>query len=128
MNIKYLFLILILILYSCQSVSKKIDENVQKEERELSKLLNSSEDELKIEMGNPDRIIFKEGNRNRFYVYKSEKFKIKCERIFEIDQNNSVIGFTSKTVFEAFICGVYNSANKVDLFNINKFFFSLFPV
>ena len=59
MNIKYLFIILILILYSCQSVSKKIDENVQKEERELSKLLNSSEDELKIEMGNPDRIIFK---------------------------------------------------------------------
>ena len=99
MNIKYLFLILILILYSCQSVSKKIDENVQKEERELSKLLNSSEDELKIEMGNPDRIIFKEGNRNRFYVYKSEKFRIKCERIFEIDQNNSVVGFTSKNCF-----------------------------
>ena len=86
MNIKYLFIILILILYSCQSVSKKIDENVQKEERELSKLLNSSEDELKIEMGNPDRIIFKEGN-------------IKCERIFEIDQNNLVIGFTSKNCF-----------------------------
>ena len=76
-----------------------IDENVQKEERELSKLLNSSEDELKIEMGNPDRIIFKEGNRNRFYVYKSEKFKIKCERIFEIDQNDLVIGFTSKNCF-----------------------------
>ena len=78
---------------------KKIDENVQKEERELSKLLNSPEDELKIEMGNPDRIIFKEGNRNRFYVYKSEKFKIKCERIFEIDQNDLVIGFTSKNCF-----------------------------
>ena len=99
MNKKYLFLILIIILCSCQTVSKKIDENVQKEERELSKLLNSPEDELKIEMGNPDRIIFKEGNRNRFYVYKSEKFKIKCERIFEIDQNDLVIGFTSKNCF-----------------------------
>ena len=99
MNKKYLFLILIIILCSCQTVSKKIDENVQKEERELSKLLNSSEDELKIEMGKPDKIIFKEGNRNRFYIYKSEKFKIKCERIFEIDQNNMIVAVSSRGCF-----------------------------
>ena len=100
MNIKYLFLILIIILlHNCQSVSKKIDENVQKEERELSKLLNTSEEELKIKMGKPDKINFKNGNRNRFYIYKSEKFKIQCERIFEIDSNDKVIGFSSKNCF-----------------------------
>ena len=50
-------------------------------------------------MGKPDKINFKNGNRNRFYIYKSEKFKIQCERIFEIDSNDKVIGFSSKNCF-----------------------------
>ena len=32
-------------------------------------------------------------------VLYTEKFKIKCERKFEINQNNTVIGFTSKNCF-----------------------------
>ena len=59
----------------------------------------ASEEELKIKMGKPDKVNFKNGNRNRFYIYKSEKFKIKCERIFEIDSNDKVIGFSSKNCF-----------------------------
>ena len=35
----------------------------------------------------------------RNYIYITEKFKIKCERKFEINQNNTVIGFTSKNCF-----------------------------
>ena len=80
-------------------MSKKIDEKVTEEEAQLSKWLNKSELELKIEFGKPDQIKFKNNSRNRFYIYTKEKLKIKCERIFEINPANKVTGFTSKNCF-----------------------------
>ena len=94
-----IFIILILSLSSCQTVSKKIDEKVSEEEAQLSKWLNKSEVELKIEFGKPNKIDFKNNSRNRFYIYTKEKLKIKCERIFEINPDNKVVGFTSKNCF-----------------------------
>ena len=100
-KIKYFILILItasIFLNSCQSVSKKIDAKTSQEKKELSKWLNKSEDSLKIFYGQPDKVEFLK-TRNRNYVYITEKYKIKCERKFEINQNNIVIGFTSKNCF-----------------------------
>ena len=100
-KIKIVFFIIfgfLILLSACQSVSKKIDEKTIQEEKELSKWLNKSESELKIVYGQPDKIEFLE-TRNRNYIYITEKFKIKCERKFEINQNNTVIGFTSKNCF-----------------------------
>ena len=100
-KIKFVFFIIfgfLILLSACQSVSKKIDEKTIQEEKELSKWLNKPESELKIVYGQPDKIEFLE-TRNRNYIYVSEKFKIKCERKFEINQNNTVIGFTSKNCF-----------------------------
>ena len=68
------------------------------EEKQLSKWLNKSESELKIEYGQPDKVEFLR-TRNRNYIYISEKFKIKCERKFEINPSNVVIGFSSKNCF-----------------------------
>ena len=99
MKILLIFLFFIISLTSCQTVTKKIDEKVSEEEVLLSKWLNKSEVELKIEFGKPNKINFKNNSRNRFYVYTKEKLKIKCERIFEIDPNNKVVGFTSKNCF-----------------------------
>ena len=90
---------LIINLSSCQTVTKKIDEKVTKEEAQLSKWLNKSEEELKIEFGKPDQINFKDNSSSRFYIYNNEKLKIKCQRAFEINQKNFVIGFTSKNCF-----------------------------
>ena len=87
------------ILSSCQTVTKKIDEKVSEEEALLSKWLNKSEEELKIKFGKPDQVELKINSKNRFYIYTKEKLKIKCERIFEIDPGNKVIGFTSKNCF-----------------------------
>ena len=98
---KFVFFIILsssMLFTGCQSVSKKIDEKTLQEEKELSKWLNKSESELKIVYGQPDKIEFLE-TRNRNYIYITEKFKIKCERKFEINQNNTVIGFTSKNCF-----------------------------
>ena len=99
-KIKFIFLILLStsILTSCQTVSKKIDEKTMLEEKELSKWLNKPETELKIEYGQPDKVEFLK-TRNRNYIYTSEKLKIKCERKFEINPNNVVIGFSSKNCF-----------------------------
>ena len=99
MKLIFIVIFLFVNLASCQTVSNKIDEKVSQEEKELSMWLNKSEEELKIEFGKPDNVNFKENSRNRFYIYTKEKFKIKCERIFEINSSNKVVGFTSKNCF-----------------------------
>ena len=85
-------------LVACQTVTNKIDENVIKEEKELSKWLNQSESELKIVFGQPDKVQFTDQG-NRYYIYATEKYKIKCERKFELNPKNMIIGFTSKNCF-----------------------------
>ncbi len=100
-KIKFIFFIIfssLMLLTACESVSKKIDEKTLQEEKELSKWLNKSESELKIVYGQPNKIEFLE-TRNRNYIYITKKFKIKCERKFEINPNNMVIGFSSKNCF-----------------------------
>jgi len=82
----------------CQTISTKVDEATKKEEQELSKWIGKTESKLISSLGKPDRIDF--GNsRSRYYVYLSQKLKIKCERKFEINQNNVVLGFSSKNCF-----------------------------
>ena len=100
LKIKFVALILLSTLFftSCQTVSEKIDEKTTLEKKELSRWLNKTESELKIQYGKPDKVEFLR-TRNRNYVYISEKLKIKCERKFEINPNNVVIGFSSKNCF-----------------------------
>ena len=99
-KIKFIFFIIFisLALTSCQTVSKKIDEKTMLEEKALSKWLNKTESELKIAYGQPDKIVLLE-TRNRNYIYVVKKFKIKCERKFDINPNNVVVGFSSKNCF-----------------------------
>tara|TARA_B110000881_G_C18377140_1_gene414131 strand:+ start:240 stop:545 length:306 start_codon:yes stop_codon:yes gene_type:complete len=89
---------LIITLVSCQAITKKIDEKTVKEEKELSKWLGQTEAELKSFFGRPDKIEFN-NNRSRYYIYLTKKLKIQCERKFEINSNNIVLGFSSKNCF-----------------------------
>ena len=66
-------------LLSCETVSDKIDEKTALEEKELSRWLKKSETELKAVYGQPNKVQFLDLN-NRFYIYTSKKFHIKCER------------------------------------------------
>ena len=93
-----LFTLLAILLTGCQTVSKKIDDTTAKEEKELSKWLNKPEEDLKSFYGQPDKIEFLK-TRNRNYVYITKKYKIKCERKFEVNPKNIVIGFSSKNCF-----------------------------
>ena len=93
-----LYTSLLISLTSCQTVSKKIDDTTAKEEKELSKWLNKPEEDLKSFYGQPDKVEFLK-TRNRNYVYITEKYKIKCERKFEVNPRNIVVGFSSKNCF-----------------------------
>ena len=94
------FTVLLLFLASsgCQTVTTKIDKTTELEKKELSQWLNKTQSDLKIFYGQPDKVEFlKTGNRN--YVYIKKKYKIKCERKFEINPKNMVVGFSSKNCF-----------------------------
>jgi len=94
----FLLMLFLSSLLGCQTISTKVDEVVEKEEQELSKWIGKTESKLISSLGKPTRIDF--GNsRSRHYVYVSQKLKIKCVRKFEINQNNVVLGFSSKNCF-----------------------------
>ena len=95
----YIYSLAVLIsLTACQTVTNKIDQTTELEKKELSKWLNKSEEGLKSFYGQPDKVEFLK-TRNRNYVYFTEKYKIKCERKFEVNPKNIVVGFSSKNCF-----------------------------
>ena len=89
----FLFIFFTLFLSACQTVTTKIDETTEQEKKELSKWLNKPESDLKSFFGQPDKVEFLK-TRNRNYVYITEKYKIKCERKFEINPKNMVVGLS----------------------------------
>ena len=99
-NLQILFFLIstFLVLNACQTVTTKIDKTTEQEKIELSQWLNKSEEDLKRFFGQPDKVEFLK-TRNRNYIYIKEKYKIKCERKFEVNPKNMVVGFSSKNCF-----------------------------
>mgnify|MGYP001357229269 CR=1 FL=1 len=100
MKIIYRFFIVVLIftVIGCQTIENKSQSAIKKENEKLSKFLQQPESELKIAMGEPDKII-KDAKGSTFLIYTKKKYNITCERKFEIDQNKMIVGFTSKGCF-----------------------------
>ena len=99
MKIFFVLIILaqIIFLTSCQTINKKAQDALNKETKELSGYLNQPVSELKIFMGKPDKVIINDQG-SELLIYISKKYKIKCERKFEI-KNKMVVGFSSKNCF-----------------------------
>ena len=96
---KILIMVTVLLFFSsCQTVKNKTDEIVQKENQELSKFLGKSASELQMELGKPDED-FKNSKGNFELIYNSKKYLVPCERRFEINSENIVIGFVSNGCF-----------------------------
>ena len=87
-----------LIFSGCQTVKNKTDAIVEKENEKLSKFLGKSSSELQMELGKPDED-FKNAKGNFELVYNSKKYLVPCERRFEINSENIVIGFVSNGCF-----------------------------
>ena len=93
----YVFLFFLL-LSGCETIEKKSQAAIKKENKKLSQFLQQPESELKIAMGNPDEVTYNDTG-SKFFIYIKKKYNITCERVFEIDKNKMIIGFTSKGCF-----------------------------
>jgi len=94
--IKLIFLLIFLT--SCETIKKKTDAIVEKENNKLSKYVGNTSDNLQMGLGKPDED-FKNEKGNLEFVYNTKKYGIPCERRFEIDSNSIVIGFISNGCF-----------------------------
>ena len=70
-----LSIILFVTLLGCKTVTTKVDKTISEEEQKLSKFLNKTTDELKIEFGEPD-LIETTDKENKHFVYLKSKLKI----------------------------------------------------
>tara|TARA_A100001011_G_scaffold397141_1_gene497227 strand:- start:1163 stop:1468 length:306 start_codon:yes stop_codon:yes gene_type:complete len=101
MKIFSLIIILFTFLFlfsGCQTVKKKTDSIVEKENQKLSKYIGKASDELKLDFGKPDED-YKNEKGNFELIYKNKKYGITCERRFELDSNSIIIGFVSNGCF-----------------------------
>jgi len=83
---------------SCETVEKKSQKILKEEEKKLEKFIGQPVSELKIVMGNPDNQT-KNDKGMTIFIYKKKKYGITCTRSFEINEGETVIGFTSKGCF-----------------------------
>ena len=94
--IKLIFLLIFLT--SCETIKKKTDVIVEKENNKLSKYIGSTSNNLQMDLGKPNED-FKNEKGNLEFIYNTKKYGIPCERKFEIDANSIVIGFVSNGCF-----------------------------
>ena len=98
-NIFLIKIIFVLILISgCQTIKNKSDSIIKNENEKLSQFIGQPESELKIVMGNPENETTS-NTGSRILLYKNKKYGITCERKFEINEINMVVGFSSKGCF-----------------------------
>ena len=74
-------------------INEKSEEIAKKENEKLSKFIGQPESELKIVMGNPDEET-KDEKGSKILIYKTKKYSIACERKFEINEVNMVVGLS----------------------------------
>ena len=94
----FLFITFIFLFNGCETINKKSEKITKEENKKLSQFIGQPISELKIVMGNPDSE-GKSENGSKLLIYSTKKYGIKCERKFIIDNNEMVVGFTSKGCF-----------------------------
>ena len=87
-----------ILLTGCETIKQKTDAIVEKENQKLSKFIGKSSSDLQIDLGKPNED-FKNEKGNIVFVYNTKKYGIPCERRFEINSENIVIGFVSNGCF-----------------------------
>jgi hypothetical protein len=87
-----------LMVTGCQTIKEKTDSIVEKENEKLSKYISKPASVLQMDLGKPDED-FKNSKGNFEFIYNTKKYGIPCERRFEINSDNIVIGFVSNGCF-----------------------------
>ena len=96
MKFKFIKFLLIIFIFAngCQTIKKKSDEVVEKENEKFGLFVGKPVSELRMEIGAPSSDYISE-NGNEILVYKTKKYGIPCERKFEINSNGTVVKFSS---------------------------------
>ena len=99
-NLKFILVsfLMLLMITGCQTIKDKTDAIVEKENKKLSKYISKPASILQMELGKPDED-FKNAKGNFELIYNTKKYGIPCERRFEINSDNIVIGFVSNGCF-----------------------------
>jgi len=98
MNYFFISILCFFLTIGCQTIEKKSEKAINVENEKLSEFLQKSENKLKISMGEPDEIVY-DDNGVKFFIYTKKKYNITCERKFEIDKSEMIVGFSSKGCF-----------------------------
>ena len=97
-RIIFITIIFSLTMTGCQTVKQKTDAIIEKENEKLSEFIGKSASKLQMELGKTDED-FKNTKGNFEFVYNTKKYLIPCERRFEINSENIVVGFISNGCF-----------------------------
>ncbi len=98
LNLFFLSSILFLMVTGCQTIKEKTDAIVEEENEKLSKYISKPASVLQMDLGKPDED-FKNAKGNYEFIYNTKKYGIPCERRFEINSENIVVGFVSNGCF-----------------------------
>jgi hypothetical protein len=91
-------LVTFVMITGCQTIKEKTNKIVEKENEKLSKYISKPASVLQMDLGKPDED-FKNAKGNFEFIYNTKKYGIPCERRFEINSENIVIGFVSNGCF-----------------------------
>ena len=94
----FAILVVMILVAGCKSIKQKTDSIVKKENKKLSKFIGKSLEDLQIDLGKPNED-FRNEKGNLIIVYNTKKYGIPCERRFEINPDNVVVGFVSNGCF-----------------------------
>ena len=97
-NFSIIFFVTLFLLAGCQTVKKKTDAVIEKENKMLSKYIGQSATKLQMDLGKPDED-FENEKGNFVMIYNTKKYGFPCERRFEINPEKIVVGFASNGCF-----------------------------
>ena len=93
-------ILMMLMVHGCQSVQNKTNNIVEKEEKYLEKFIHKKIEKVIQEFGEPTQYLSPDPESGRGkLIYNTKKLGIKCVRIFEVDESERVVGFSSKGCF-----------------------------
>ena len=87
-------LIIFILVSGCQTIKKKSDEVVEKENEKFGMFVGKAVTELRLQIGAPTSDFISE-NGNEILIYKTKKYGIPCERKFEINSSGTIVKFSS---------------------------------
>jgi len=95
-----ILILMMLLVQGCQTVQNKTNNLIEKEEKYLEKFINKKIAKVIQEFGEPTQYLTPDPESGGGkLIYNTKKLGIKCVRIFEVDESERVVGFSSKGCF-----------------------------